>query len=105
MGAAFGVWFCDQVMPSGHRDLGGDQGGFAAIAFLDDFEQMEALLVGEGVGSEVIEDEQLRAGEFVDEAWEAAIETGERQILEQARHAHIEHGMIKPCCLPAEGAG
>ncbi|WP_281060357.1 MULTISPECIES: hypothetical protein [unclassified Mesorhizobium] len=40
-----------------------------AIAFLDDFEQMEVLLVGEGVGSEVIEDEQLRAGEFVDEAW------------------------------------
>lgn len=69
---------CDQVMPSGHRDLGGDQGGFAALAFLDDFEQMEALLVGEAVSSEVIEDEQLRAGEFVDEAWEAAIETSER---------------------------
>jgi hypothetical protein len=44
-------------MPSGHRDLGSDQGGFAAIAFLDDFEQMEALLVGEGVGSEVVEDD------------------------------------------------
>ena len=38
---------CDQVMPSGHRDLGGDQGGLAPIAFLNDFEQMEALLVGE----------------------------------------------------------
>lgn len=36
---------------------------------------------------------------------EAAIETGERQILEQARHAHIEHGMIEPCRLPGEGAG
>lgn len=83
-------------------ELGGDQGGFAAIAFLDDFEQMEALLVGEAVSSEVIEDEQLRAGEFVDEAWEAAIETSERQILEQARHAHIEHGMIEPCRLPSE---
>lgn len=64
-------------MPSGHRDLGGDQGGFAAITFLDEFEQMEALLVGEAVGSEVVEDEQLRAGELVDEAWKAAIETGE----------------------------
>lgn len=26
---------CDQVMPSGHRDLGGDQGGLAPIAFLN----------------------------------------------------------------------
>jgi putative transposase len=24
------------------------------------------------------------------------------QILEQARHAHIEHGMIEPCRLPAK---
>jgi hypothetical protein len=31
-------------------------------------------------------------------------EAGERQILEQARHAHIEHGMIEPCRLVAEGA-
>lgn len=43
------------------------------------------------MGSEVVEDEQLCAGEFVDEAWEAAVETGERQILEQARHA--AHGV------------
>lgn len=62
-----------QVMPFAHGGLGGDQGGFAPIAFLDDFEQVEALLVGEAVGSKVVEDEQLRAGEFVDGAREAAI--------------------------------
>ena len=105
MAAASDVWLCNQVMPSGHRDLGGDQGGFSPIAFLDDFEQVEALLVGEAVGPEVIEDEQLDAGKLVDEAGKAAIEAGERQVLEQARHAHIEHGMIEPCRLPAEGAG
>lgn len=49
-GAGDGV--CDEVMPSGHRDLGADQGGFAAITFLDDFEHIEALLVGEAVGSD-----------------------------------------------------
>jgi hypothetical protein len=82
-------------MPFGHGGLGGDQGGFAPIALLDDFEQMEALLVGEAVGSKVVEDEQLDAGEFVDEAGNAAIEAGERQVLEQARHAHVG-GLIGP---------
>ena len=33
---------CDQIMPFRHGGLGGDDGGFAPIAFLDDFEQMEA---------------------------------------------------------------
>ena len=46
----------DQVAIWATRDLGGDQGGFAVIAFLDDFEQMEALLVGEAAGSKVVED-------------------------------------------------
>ena len=69
---------CDQVMPSGHRNLGGDQGGFAPIAFLDDFGQMEALLVGEVVGSKVVENEQLHARELVGEAGVAAIKAGER---------------------------
>lgn len=68
-----------QVMPCGHRDLGGDQGGFSPIAFLYDFEQVEALLVGGAVGPEVVENEQLNAGELVDEAGKAAIEAGERQ--------------------------
>jgi hypothetical protein len=57
---------------------------------------VEALLIGEAVSSKVVEDEQLRAGEFVDEARETAIEAGERQVFEQARHARIEHGMIEP---------
>ena len=67
----------DQIMPFRHGDLGGDDGGFAPIAFLDDFEQMEALLVGETVGSEVVENEQLDAGELVDEPRKAAVEAGD----------------------------
>ncbi|ESZ12155.1 hypothetical protein X737_27515 [Mesorhizobium sp. L48C026A00] len=56
----------------------------APITFLDDFEQVEALLIGEAVGSEVIEDEQLRA---VSLSMRRGKRPGERQILEQARHA------------------
>lgn len=80
-------------------------GWFAPIAFLNDFEQMEALLVSEGVGSEVVEDEELHARELVDEAGVAAIKAGERQVLEEPWNAQVEHGMIEPCCLTAEGTG
>ncbi len=65
---------------------------------------MEALLVGEAAGSEVVENEQLDAVNLSMRG-EAAIEAGERQIFEQARHAHIEHAMIEPCRLPVEGTG
>jgi hypothetical protein len=63
-------------MPSGRWDVGSDQGGFAPIAFLDDFEQVKALPVREGMGSEVVEDEQLRVGELIDEAGKPAIGGG-----------------------------
>ena len=62
----------DQVMPSGHRGLGGDECGFAAVALLDDFEQVEALLVRQAVRPEVVENEQLDADELVDETRKAA---------------------------------
>lgn len=55
---------------------------------------MEALLVSEGVGSEVVEDEELHARELVDEAGVAAIKAGERQVLEEPWNAQVEHGMI-----------
>ena len=55
MGAVCDVWFADQLVPFGHRHLGGDQGGFPAIAFFDDFEEIEALLVSVAMGSQIVE--------------------------------------------------
>jgi hypothetical protein len=34
----------DQVVPAVDRDLAGDQGGAAAVAFFDDFQHVVALL-------------------------------------------------------------
>ncbi|BCG97442.1 hypothetical protein MesoLj131a_63060 [Mesorhizobium sp. 131-2-1] len=66
---------------------------------------MEALLVREAVGAKIVEDEQMHSGKFFDEPGEAPVEAGERQILEHARYAHIENGMVEPGRLPSEGAG
>lgn len=95
----------DEVMPFGHGGLSGDDGGFAPVALLDDFEEMEALLVRQAMRAEVVENEQLDADKFVDETREAAVEAGKRQVLEQAGRARIEHGMIEARRLPPDGAG
>ena len=79
----------DHFVPGRHRELGGDERGSAAIPFLEDFEQIKALLIVETMGTSVIQNEQLNAGKLVDDAWEATVEARECKILEQARHAQI----------------
>lgn len=97
--------FADHVMPLGDGELCGDQGRFPAVTFLEDFEEIETLLIGERVGSPIIENEQLDARQLVNEAGEPPVEPGEAKILEQTWGSQIENGMIEPCSLTSEGAG
>ena len=53
----------DDLVPVFDRDLAGDDGGAAAVAILDDFEQVAALLGGQRIEPPIIEDEQLDAGD------------------------------------------
>jgi hypothetical protein len=97
--------FSDHVMPLGYGELCGYERRFPAIAFLEDFQQVEALLIREGVRSPIVEDQQLDTGKFIDQPWKAAIEPGKAQVFEQTRHAQIQDGMIEPGSLTTEGAG
>jgi len=56
-----GVW--DSRMPIAHRNLCGDQGGGAAIAVVQDFEQVLGLRTRKGIPEPVIEDQEVDAGE------------------------------------------
>ena len=47
----------DHGVPLGDGELCGDQGGFPAIAFFEDFQQIEALLIGQAVGAPIIKDQ------------------------------------------------
>ena len=76
----------DHVVPLGNRQLGGNQGGFAPVAFFEDFQKIKALLVIERVGAPIVQNEQLDSRELVDQAWEATIEAGHGEVFEQARH-------------------
>ena len=50
-----------QVMPAVHWDLAGDQRGATAVAILDEFQQVMALLSGERLQPPIIKDQQLHA--------------------------------------------
>lgn len=97
--------FSDHLMPSRDRKLGGDDCGSALVALFEEFEQIKALLIGEGMGAPVVEHQELDAGEFVDETRESTIESGHAHILEQAGHAHVGYRVVQSRSLMPEGAG
>src|SRR5690606_40026142 len=63
-----------------------DLGRAPLIAFFEEFEQVEALLVGQAVGAPVIENEELNTGQFINQLWKAPIEAGHGHVLEEPRH-------------------
>ena len=79
----------DHLMPLGDRQLRGDKGRFPAITLFEDFQEIKPLLISEGVRAPIVEDQQLDAGELVDQSWEAAVETGESQIRTAISGAHL----------------
>ena len=70
-----------------------------------DFEQVAALLRGQRRQAPVVEDQQLDTGEALEEAWIASIAARQRQCIEQAWHAIVEHRSIVSAGLLSECAG
>ncbi|MCP1845628.1 hypothetical protein ACVIHI_008903 [Bradyrhizobium sp. USDA 4524] len=92
-------------MPLGNGQLGGNQGRFAPIALFEDFEEIKALLIIEGVGAPVVEDEQIDAAERPQEPRVAAVAARQSEIGEQPRDTLIEHGAIVAAGRVAERRG
>ena len=97
--------FPDHGVPPGHGKLGGDDGGSALVAFFEELQQVEALLVAQPVRAPVIEDQQLDAGELIDQTGKPAVQAGHGHVLEQPGHADIGDGVIKARGLVREGTG
>src|SRR5271166_6101485 len=95
----------DQVMPAIERDLAGDQGGAAAVAILDDFQQVAPLLWAERLQSPVVEDQQLHPAQRPHQPGVTTIAAGQCQIGEQTRDTLVEHGVVVAAGTVAERAG
>ena len=95
----------DHLVPVIDGELTGHDRRGAAVAIVDDFEQVATLLRGQRRQPPIVEDQKLNTGEALEQAYIASIAARQRQGIEQAWYAMIEHRSIVTACLVAERAG
>src|SRR6516165_5111569 len=96
--------FADDVVPAIDGDLTGDEGCTAAVAVLDDLQQVATLVGPERFQAPVVEDEQPDLAEPLHQTWIATVAASECEVGEQLRDALIENGAIIAAGLVAECA-
>ncbi len=95
----------NHVVPFVDRRLAGDDGTGAAMAVVDDLEDVATLLGRHGRQAPVVEDQELHACQALQQPCMASVTAGEGQRIEQARHAPVEHGAVVPAGFVAERTG
>jgi hypothetical protein len=92
-------------VPAFDGELADDDGGGAAMAVLEDLEQIVPRLQAQRREAEVIEDEQPAFGQALEHAGMAAIAVGEGQLFEQPGAAVIDNAEVVAAGAVAEGTG
>ena len=95
----------DDLMPFVDRDLAGEDGRAAAVAFFEDLVEIAASAGVERFEAPIVEDEELGAAEAAHDAGIAAVAAGQREIGEQLGDALIEDRAVVAAGLVAEGTG
>jgi hypothetical protein len=75
-------------------ELAGEDGGGAAVAILDDFEEVGAFLVEEGCQEDVVDDEEVGLGEFGEELEARTVGAGLVKLFQEPGGAEGEDGRI-----------
>jgi hypothetical protein len=88
-----------------HRELARDDGGAAAVAVLEDLQEVVTGRGIERLEAPVVEDQQIDAAERAQQTGVAAVAASQGQIGEQPRDALIEHGAVVAAGLVAERRG
>lgn len=83
-------WVLHGSMPCFYRQLTGDDGGLAVIAFFDNLQEFPLLFPGEGRDEEIIQDQHFALADRCEEFGVAAIESGNRNFLQQSGHSLIQ---------------
>jgi hypothetical protein len=71
-------------------ELGGHECLAAAVAIVDDFEQVATLLGGQWCQAPIVEDQKLDTGEAFEEAYIPSISACQCECVEQAWYAMVE---------------
>lgn len=86
-------------------ELTGDDGGGPAVAVLDDFKEVGALLIGEGGQEDVVDDQELGLGKLGEELKTGTVGAGLLELLEEPGGAEGKNGESLASGEVAEGAG
>lgn len=95
----------DGGMPVRHGQLAGDDGRAAAMAVIDDFQQVAATLIGERCQSPIINDQHLGSRHLGQGLGITAIVSAKRQCRQQTWKADIEDAMSVSTGLVGQRTG
>ena len=89
----------DKAVPVGHRDLTGNNGGAAAVAVFEDFEEVVTRLGGQWLKPPIVDDEELHGAEVFSPSGEGTVAVGEGELVEELRGTNVEDGAVFPASL------
>ena len=95
----------DDIVPVFDRDLAGEQRATAGIAVVEDLEEVVSSLARERSEPPVVENEEPRPGEPLDELGIRTVPPGEGEFVEKAGDAVVAGGDAEAAGLVAERAG
>ena len=98
-------WVANDVIPLLYRELTCDDGRLAAIAIIHDLHQIAPLAGGHLFRAPVVQDQNIGAHNFAEDALEAAIAPRGGQFAEEAWHPIVEGDFALPAGLMTQGAG
>jgi hypothetical protein len=94
----------DHLVPMIDGELAGHDCRAAAVAIVDDFEQVATLLGGQWCQAPIVEDQKLDTGEAFEEAYIPSISACQCECVEQAWYAMVEYRSIVAACFVSERA-
>jgi hypothetical protein len=95
----------DERVPLVDGELAGDDGGAAAVAIFENFQEVVTGTGVERLEPPIVEDQQIDTAEPAQQARMAAVAARESEVIEQPRNALIEHRAIVTAGLVAERGG
>jgi hypothetical protein len=92
-------------VPGVDGQLAGDESRLAAVTVLEDLEQVAALAGGERGEAPVVQDQQIDAGDGLEQAGVSPVAAGEGELLEEPRDAVVEDAPTVAAGLVAQRTG
>lgn len=93
------------VVPELEGKLAGDDGGGAAVAVLEDLQEIPTIAVAHGGKSQVIDEQDVDLGDPGKELAVAAVGAGQGELLEETGAADVEGAVAFAAGLVGQGAG